>query len=114
MDSVTAPTDKAREETGETVDLSAWEAQHDGLRLPGDDGESGTASARRPRRREGEMPKCYVCGKDVMTVALHRVNPLGELPAVWACEPHHPAPAALDPETLHLTDIISGANRRTN
>jgi hypothetical protein len=27
------------------------------------------------------------CGTSVVTTPLHRVNPLGELPAVWGCEP---------------------------
>lgn len=46
---------------------------------------------------------------------LHRISPLGELPALWHCDQCLTAPQrdALDPEVTALVDVIRSDNAKT-
>jgi len=48
--------------------------------------------------------KCFKCGKDQYETVLYRVNPIGELPAVWACK--EDSPTQPDTELVELSEII--------
>lgn len=48
--------------------------------------------------------KCSVCGKNGFP--LFRVNPIGEVPAVWAHAGCHPRPNEIDQETRDLVNAI--------
>ena len=47
---------------------------------------------------------CHVCGADCFETPLYRDNPIGEVPALWACEEH--VTREVNPEEKELVDII--------
>lgn len=59
------------------------------------------------------MTKCNNCGKDVFKdkITLHRMNPKGEIPAIWWCEEcceENGVP--IDNEIKNITNIIREHN----
>ena len=50
-------------------------------------------------------PKCHKCKKTVIETILHRANPKGETPAIWACGDCHTEP--ISPERQNILDAIS-------
>lgn len=60
---------------------------------------------------------CEICGISVVSsarpVSLTRVNPIGELPAVWRCDKCLPNDCVQDPEVEDIVNIIMEHNKKS-
>ena len=54
-------------------------------------------------------PGCHKCEKSVRKGNLHRANPKGEIPAVWACDSCHTE--LISPERQNILNAISKPNK---